>query len=134
MSDLLLDIVTYFTSSGFCAGDGIDAFRDFTPETPDSMISVVEYSGDPGSAVDVSTVHRSFQISVRAKSATESKNKARQLYNALNSSTRFVKLTSERWSLVYLRQSPFKIKVDAAGRNYYGFNIGITSYIDEGGL
>ena len=44
MAALLLDIVTYFTSKQLIVGDGVDAFRDFKPETPDNIISVHEYA------------------------------------------------------------------------------------------
>lgn len=132
MTDLLLDIITYLTSQNLIQGDGIDTFRDYEPEQPSKVLILYEYAGLPAPLQGVA-VHRSVQIVARSESSTEAKNWSREVFDSLNSKTKFVQLTPERWSQVYLRQTPFKIKVDNKGRAYYGFNVGITTYMDKGG-
>lgn len=131
---LLLDIVTYFVSKGLAIGDGEDCFRDFSPETPDFIITLHEYKGDPAVAYD-DLVNRSVQITARDRNADIARRKALELYEALRadsqlSETLVVHFTEERWGQVYLRQPPFKIKADAENRVTYGFNIGITTTIE----
>lgn len=128
---LLLDIVTYLTSKGVIEGDGIDTFRDFVPEAPDSLVSITEYSGSPGVKFDPA-VHRSVQISVRDKRADVARSKSLEIYKVLVSETEDgrIDFTPERWGQVSLRQPPFRMKTDASDRVTYGFNIGVTTTID----
>ena len=65
---LLLDIITFLTTKNVVIGDGVDAFRDFIPEEPDTLIALIEYKGDPMTPVDP-TAHRSVQVSTRNKDA-----------------------------------------------------------------
>lgn len=129
---LLLDIVTYLTSKGVIAGDGIDTFRDFIPETPDSLVAVTEYSGSPAVNYDPAA-HRSVQVSVRDKNADVARSKALEIYKVFLKDKKEdgrVDFTSERWGQVTLRQSPFRMKTDASDRVTYGFNMGITTTIE----
>lgn len=128
---LLLDIVQYFVSKGLAIGDGEDCFRDFSPETPDSIIALYEYKGDVVVPYE-ELVNRSIQITTRDKNADIARRKSLELYKALRedaqvSESSLVHFTEERWGQVYFRQTPFKIKVDAENRVTYGFNIGITT-------
>lgn len=123
---LLLDIVTFLTVKGVVAGDGVDAFRDFTPEAPDSLVALHEYPGDPATPYD-ECVHRSVQVTVRNKDADIARQKALEIFKLLNTDNRIVYFTPTRWGQVYLRQPPFKIKQDENDRVYYGFNVGITT-------
>lgn len=129
---LLLDIVLYLTSKSVTTGDGIDVFRDFTPEEPDSIVALHEYSGDPASIYDP-TVHRSVQVVSRDKDADAARSKAVQVFKTFqegqNDDGR-VDFTSDRWGQVYLRQPPFFMKRDENNRTYYAFNIGITTTIE----
>lgn len=126
---LLLDIATFLTDNSIVQGDGIDTFRDFTPEAPDSLVALHEYAGDPAVPYDPS-VHRSVQITARDKNANVARQKALQIYKSLCSENLIVHFTSERWGQVYLRQPPFKIGQDDNGRVTYGFNVGITTTIE----
>lgn len=126
---LLEDLVAFFTSKGDIEGDGIDAFRDFQPETPDNIVSFHEYAGDPVSLF-TDAVHRSVQIVVRNKSANDARTKALSLYNTLlNAADQAgrVDFTAARWGQVYLRQTPYKFSQDKSDRVLYGFNLGITT-------
>lgn len=126
---LLLDIVTFIADNGVVQGDGVDAFRDFTPEAPDSLVALHEYKGDPAVAYDPN-VHRSVQVTVRDKDADVARQKALKIYKLLTSDNLIVQFTPDRWGQVYLRQPPFKIGQDNNDRVTYGFNIGITTTIE----
>lgn len=126
---LLLDIVTFLADNGVVQGDGVDAFRDFTPEAPDSLVALHEYKGDPAVAYDPN-VHRSVQITARDKDADVARQKALKIYKLLTSDNLIVQFTPDRWGQVYLRQPPFKIGQDDNDRVTYGFNIGITTTIE----
>lgn len=123
---LLLDIVSYLKDNSFVTDDGVDAFRDFMPDDPDNIVVVFEYNGMPPSD-DGHYTNRSIQIAVRNASADAAKLLARNICNKLRVENNFVKLTDTTWSLVYIRNTPIKIKVDDRGRSVYAFNIGITS-------
>lgn len=126
---LLLDIITFLTDNGVVQGDGVDAFRDFTPEAPDSLVALHEYKGDPAVAYDPN-VHRSVQVTARDKDADVARQKALKIYKLLTSDNLIVQFTPDRWGQVYLRQPPFKIGQDDNDRVTYGFNIGITTTIE----
>lgn len=126
---LLLDIITFLADNGVVQGDGVDAFRDFTPEAPDSLVALHEYKGDPAVAYDPN-VHRSVQITARDKDADVARQKALKIYKLLTSDNLIVQFTPDRWGQVYLRQPPFKIGQDDNDRVTYGFNIGITTTIE----
>lgn len=130
MGGLLLDIVRYLEAEGIVKGDGIDAFRDFEPTAPDSILVLTEYQGQGPTPYD-DLVHRSVQILVRGTDPTETRRWATEVYNSMAQGRgKKKKFTQDRWGQVYLRQPPFKIKVDEQGRSYYGFNVGISTYND----
>ena len=126
---LLLDIVTFLADNGVVQGDGVDAFRDFTPEAPDSLVALHEYKGDPAVAYDPN-VNRSVQVTVRDKDADVARQRALYIYKLFISDNLIVNFTPDRWGQVYLRQPPFKIGQDNNDRVTYGFNIGITTTIE----
>ena len=126
---LLLDMVTFLTDNGVVEGDGVDAFRDFTPEAPDSIVVLHEYRGDPAVPYEPS-VHRSVQISVRDKNADVARQKALSIFKLLTSDNLIVHFTPTRWGQVHLRQTPFKLDQDKNDRVTYAFNIGVTTTVD----
>lgn len=126
---LLLDMVTFLTDNGIVQGDGVDAFRDFTPEAPDSLVALHEYKGDPAVPYDPN-VHRSVQITVRDKNADKARQKALEIFKLLTSENLIVNFTPTRWGQVYLRQTPFKLGQDKNDRVTYAFNIGVTTTIE----
>ena len=129
---LLEDIVTYFTSKGLIEGDGIDAFRDFKPETPDNLVSLHEYKGDPVSMY-TDVVHRSVQVVVRNKSAEAAQALAKNLCKALlddMAENKRVDFTATRWGQLHIRQAPYKFSQDESDRTLYGFNLGITTTME----
>ena len=126
---LLLDIVTFLADNKIVQGDGVDAFRDFTPEAPDSLVALHEYKGDPAVFYDPN-VNRSVQVTVRDKDADVARQKALCIYKLLTSDNLIVQFTPDRWGQVHLRQPPFKIGQDNNDRVTYGFNIGVTTTIE----
>lgn len=132
MAALLLDIATFLITNGQATADGTDIFRDFTPENPDTLVALHEYSGDPTNLYD-DAVHRSVQILCRDKDADNARQKAVdifQLFRLMQDDAGKVVFTAERWGQVYLRQTPFRLQTDKNNRVYYAFNIGITTTIE----
>lgn len=129
---LLLNLVEYCTAKGILNGDGVDAFRDFTPETPDAVVVFHEYAGDPVSQLSDS-VHRSVQVKVRDKSADAARSKALKVLSAFKSETESLRVdfSEDTWGQVYIRQLPFKLQQDGGNRITYCFNLGITTNILE---
>lgn len=127
---LLQDICTFLSSKDIVQGDGIDVFRDFSPEKPDDVVVLYEYKGDPSSPFDT-IVHRSVQVTARSNNPERAREKATAIYKALYSDTNFVQFTAKRWAQVYLRQTPYKLYTDENGRAVYGFNIGVTTEIKQ---
>lgn len=129
---LLLSLVEYCVANGVLAGDGVDTFRDFTPETPDVVTVFHEYSGDPISPF-TDSVHRSVQVKVRDVSAAAAKSKALRIVNIFKSETESLRVdfSEKLWGQVYIRQLPFKLQQDSGNRVTYCFNLGITTNILE---
>ena len=129
---LLLDMVNFLVSKGIIKKDGVDAFRDFTPEGPDSVLVLHEYKGDPASMHDTA-VNRSVQITVRDNDPDKARCKAVSAFKAFRNAQAEdgrVDLTTTRWGQVYLRNTPFRLKMDDNNRTIYAFNIGITTTIE----
>lgn len=124
---LLLDLISYLEVNNLVQGDGIDTFRDYTPDDPDEVVVIYEYTGAPFPDTDTNATHRSLQISVRSVSSDDAKGLARDICDSLRTETNYVQLTETTWSLIYIRNAPVKIKVDDRNRSTYAFNIGITS-------
>lgn len=129
---LLECLVTYGVSKGVLVGDGIDSFRDFMPDTPDNVVVFHEYAGDPVSQF-TDAVHRSVQIKVRNKNATDARNKVVALAGIFKSASESLRIdfTESLWGQVYIRQTPFKLSQDTSDRVTYCFNLGITTNILE---
>ena len=129
MANLMLDVVTYLTSNAVVTGDGVDAFRDFAPESPDDAVIVYEYaSGTP--IVHDTAAQRSLQIVARSLSADTARAKALEIYSLFQPNGDKVSLTYDRWALCAPKQTPFKVKIDEQRRLYYGFNMSVVTYND----
>lgn len=130
MATLLEDIVTFLIDQGAVQGDGVDIFRDYSPDKPDTAIVLYEYMGGPITiGIDVS--NRRVQISNRALSATTAKETSWKLYNILNTPITPIRwLTPIRWATIVAQQAPFKLDVDTNKRVIYGFNITIIATND----
>jgi hypothetical protein len=127
---LLLDIVQYFVSLGLAEDDGVDCFRDFSPEDPDEVIVIYEYGSSAPTSFDA-LVKRSVQITTRSRDPDVAREKAIKLYNSLKTydQANRIDFTSSSWGQVTLRNAPFKIKIDENDRFVYGFNVGIATTV-----
>lgn len=129
---LLLALIEYGVSNGVLVGDGEDSYRDFTPEVPDTVVTFAEYTGNPVSQF-TDCVHRSIQIKSRSMDAEAARSKALQLLDLFRSDDESLRVnfSDTLWGQVYIRQTPFKLEQDTAGRVTYCFNLGITTNILE---
>lgn len=129
MANLLLDIINRLKADGVVQGDGIDSFRDMMPDTPNEVISFVEYSGTPVAHRPIAV--RNIQISVRSKSYEVARTKCNEIYQALKpEDSVFDKDATGRWFIGSAKQTPFKLKEDASKRVIYVFNYAVTTYMD----
>lgn len=129
---LLESLVNYCVANGVLAGDGIDAFRDFMPDVPDTACVFHEYASDPVSPF-TDSVHRSVQVKVRDTSASAARTKALEVFSLFKADTESLRVdfSGDLWGQVYVRQLPFKLQQDASNRVTYCFNLGITTNILE---
>jgi len=127
---LLLDIVEYLADNNVAIGDGIDCFRDYSPEDPDNVIVLYEYRGSASVSFD-DTTQRAVQVTVRSSDPDYARDKAIEIFNLfkVKECAKRVDFTADRWGQVTLRNTPFKIKVDENDRFIYGFNMGILTTI-----
>lgn len=127
---LLYDMVQFFIDEGLCDEDGVDCFRDFSPEEPDDIVVLFEYGSSAVVSFD-DMVQRSVQITTRSKDPDLAREKAIALYSCLKAheSAKRIDFTNDRWAQVSLRQTPFKIKIDDNDRFIYGFNVGIATTV-----
>jgi hypothetical protein len=123
---LLLDVATFLIAQNVCS----IVYRDNVPETPDTIISLVEYTGQP---LTDGIVNRSVQLISRHKDADVARQNALKAFKALQGALtedNKVAFTADRWGQVYLRQAPFKLYEDGSSRTCYAFNMGITTTIE----
>lgn len=130
MDDLLEDFKSYFLNQGLVTDS--QCTLDYLPSTDKAKglaVAIYEYQGqNPMAQIDGS--HRSIQIVTRAEKVRDARTKSVELYNSLVTEDHRINLTSKRWGMLYLRQPPFRFKVDESGRVLYAFNLGITTYTD----
>lgn len=129
VASLLEDIVTYLIVNNMVQGDGIDTFRDFIPESPEDIVALYEYAGDPINNF-TDGQHRSVQVLVRSSDATAARIKALDIVKIFITDNLIVHFTEQRMGQVHVRQSPFKLSMDDKNRVTYAFNMGITTTIE----
>lgn len=128
MADIMLDFEEYLMSQ--FPNTLKEVFKDALPSNaPEDAVVLYEYAGT-GSLPQIASYTRSMQLVVRSRSAKIAKQRAWELHQALQTESGILYLTLARWCTIYLRQTPFKIKVDEDSLIYYGFNLAITSHND----
>lgn len=126
VADLLSDLATYLQARRVISGDGVDTFRDFTPDSPSSCVTLFEYPGTPDFMSEAAA--RSVQVMVRDGNAESARQKAWAIYNVLNvPDDRIIYFTSTRWTITVPRQTPTKIGIDEHNKVLWGFNLAITT-------
>lgn len=126
MATLYEDLKGYFLSKALVQQGAI--FSDTMMDQPNSAVAIYEYQGN-STLPQIQSATRSIQIVTRDVNAKTSKDKADALYRSLITEDGILDLPG-RTCMIQLRQTPFKLKVDAAERTYYCFNIGITTNND----
>ncbi len=130
LGDMLLDVVNYLQSRGVVAGDGVDTYRDFTPDKPDKVVVLQEYPG-LGTIQGSEGAQRNFQVAVR--SAVDDPDWARlkawEIFNVLDLPGRIID-EGGFWGVLSGRQTPNKLRVDDNNRVVYGFNMNIVTQRD----
>ena len=127
MADLLEDIEIYLRANNVASNVAI--FKDTMLPQPVAAVGIYEYAGLSGPA-QVASALRSIQIVSRAPKVKDAKAKAKEIYTLFVTEDGILNITPERWSMIHLRQPPFKFKVDTEGNAYYAFNMGVTTYTD----
>jgi hypothetical protein len=131
MSNLQIDLAQYLVVNGIGSGEGVDIFRDFTPDTPDNIVIFYEYAGSPLDG-SIDAANRSIQVRVRDKSYASARAKINQIYKLLHTPGQSVKvnLPNGRWMIGTARQTPFKLMEDTTKRTVFAFNYAILTYTD----
>ncbi|MNM22025.1 hypothetical protein D3C81_323940 [compost metagenome] len=127
MADIFEDFETYFTAQGLL--DETPLQFDGFQTVPDKAVAIMEYEG-ASAPMQVTGTYRSFQLVVRDKSVLGARTRAHAFYRSLYVPMGILNLTEERWIQLVLKQPPFKLKIDEAGRTYYCFNFGANTFID----
>ena len=132
MGFLLDDIALFLTEHGLCKGLGVDIFTDKLPDSPDECYVLFEYDGAPEVPYE-QAVQRNVQLICRATSAIQAKTNATSVHNLIKQSldeTGRIDYNG-RFTQTTLRQTPFKLDEDEKNRVVFGFDMGMTTSIDE---
>lgn len=130
MANLLIDMAAYFVVRGLATGDGVDVFRDYTPDTPDDVIALYEYAGMPMGRPS-EAVNRNVQIRVRDKSTSQARSRINAIYDLMcNPYETVLNLPNGRWMIGTPKQTPYKLMEDTNRRAIYVFNYGVLTYTD----
>jgi hypothetical protein len=131
MSNLQIDLAQYLAVNGIGTGDGIDIFRDFTPDKPDNIVVFYEYAGTPLTG-SIDAANRSIQVRVRDLSYAQARSRINQIYKLLHTPENSVKinLPNGRWMVGFAKQTPFKLMEDTARRTVFAFNYAVLTYTD----
>ena len=131
MSSLLEDILDYLKTNSKITNPAVDGFENVMPESPDNLVSLIEYLGTSGFVDD--TNNRSIQVNVRNKSYETARQKVWSIYNLFHTQDiedRIVHLTSTRWAMFNCRSAPFKLREDEQKRTIFIFNMGVLTSND----
>lgn len=127
MYDLMLDLINKSIQENAAQEKDKDIFKDYTPESPDTCITIREYAGTPGPWYSEMGV-RSIQVEVRSKSTQVGFQKIWELYNVFRPKEELSTI-GEQVCIITMRNTPVKIGMDANNRHQYAFNMGITTKI-----
>lgn len=129
MSNLLLDITEYLVGKGIVQADGVDIFRDFSPNEPDDVVVLYEYLAPP-TVTGSSALQRQVQFVARSKNPDSARTRAHQMFGAVDiPMDRIIELTATRWAII-TANSPIKIGVDESNRVLWAFNATLVTTRD----
>jgi len=132
MANLLLDLVNYIIAQGLATTGGQDILYNDMPDSPNNLISLLEYAGQSSPISDFGL--RSIQPNIRNESDDEARVKAWALYNLFHPNDiedSIIFLTATRWTKISCRNEPFKLKEDESHRTIYVFNMGVLTHKDS---
>lgn len=125
MYDLMLALINKTIDGGLATEKDKDIFKDYTPEDPNTCITIREYNGIPGPWYSEMGV-RSIQIEVRSKKSQEALALIWQLYE-LHKPKEEISSIGDQKCIINMRSTPIKIGTDQNNRYQYSFNMGITT-------
>lgn len=129
---MLESIADYLISEELAVAKGTDIFEEFLPETPDTIIALIEYPGRPPD-FECEVVERNFQVLTRSLNASDARAKNWDIYKELHQNKNKGDkkyLTTTRWGLIHAQDTPFKLKEDKNSRVVYCCNYSITTQTD----
>jgi hypothetical protein len=129
MAGLLEDIATWLISNHVATKLGVDIFTDVEVPNPDHIIILNVYGGDPPRPYEIVST-RFVQALVRDTDWGAANSGAWALYNLFNVDDRILHFTASRTGFVFVKQPPFRTRIDLNGRALYGFNMEITTKND----
>lgn len=127
MYDLMLALINYAIAEGAALEKDKDIYKDYTPEDPNTCITIREYAGTPGAWYSEMGV-RSIQVEVRSKSTQEGFQKIWNMYNVYRPKEEISNIGGQD-CIITMRNTPVKVGMDANKRHQYSFNMGITTKI-----
>ena len=127
MADLLQDLLDYIDTADLSLG--VTYFKDFIPDTPANVLSVIEYAGLPG-GTGIDAQVRSVQVNVRNEDYSTARAGINAIYALMQQVDPILQLTIDRWVICSPRQTPFLSNRDVKGRVTFTFNVGFTTYSD----
>lgn len=128
MAELTRDVATYLITQSLVTTISTDIFLDVRPDTPDNLVSVFEYAGEPSTIHD--DLSRRIQILVRNKSYAAARAKAWAIHAILDKPEARTLTMNGRRAWVRALQTPFKLETDASNRVIFVFNLEIRTSSD----
>jgi hypothetical protein len=128
MANLTEDIATYLITKGKATALGTDVFLDARPSSPDNIIVISEYAGEPSGIMD--DLSRRIQVLVRNGSYESCRSNIWEIYNLLNNPDDRAITAGDRKGWFRALQSPFKLRTDENGRTLFVFNLEVVISVD----
>lgn len=124
---LLNDIAVYLQANDV-GTVGTDIFLGQLPATPDNVIALFEYAGEPPD-LHWPGEYPSLQILVRNKSYDAGRQKIEQVKNILHGMAETV-INSHRFLLIRANQSPFLLERDENSRAIFVCNFRVIKEVE----
>jgi hypothetical protein len=127
---LLEDLADHLIVGGHATEVAVDIFTDYLPDDPASLTCLTEYGGS-GSVHGFTATTRRVQIISRSKTWTDARSRNWDIYKYLDDhDDRITTANSGRWMVIRPLQTPFRLRIDEAGRSVFAFNVSIVTPAD----
>lgn len=124
---LLQDIIQLLQERGI-GTVGVDLFYSQMPPTPDNVVVLFEYAGEPPD-LHANVEYPGLQVMVRNKSYDAGRQKIEQIRNLLHGLAETT-INGHRYLLIQARQSPEALARDENGRAIFVCNFRVTKEVD----